>query len=232
MIETHAKLAPSAAKRWMTCPGSVRLSEKVEDKTSVHAAEGSLAHHLGEWALKNNTDAGFRSDDSSTLGLKIPLISETLKVDQEMIDYVQIYLDTVRADMAETGGVLTVEKKGDLHWVHKDISGTSDASVGQLMGLLRVYDLKYGKGVVVEPEENPQQMIYALIEILEVNPNMYEEVELVIVQPRAFHPAGPVRRWRISVSDLFKWAKQKLKPAALATMTENALLVSGDHCRF
>lgn len=48
----HARLSPSSAERWMTCPGSVKLAEGIEDKGSSYAAEGTAAHELAEHILR------------------------------------------------------------------------------------------------------------------------------------------------------------------------------------
>ena len=56
---SHSKLSPSSSKRWMICAGSIRLIEElgVESKTSKYAAEGTVAHSVGEDCLENNEDA-------------------------------------------------------------------------------------------------------------------------------------------------------------------------------
>lgn len=224
---SHSKLSPSSAKRWMSCPRSIRLSEGVAKKDSKYAEEGTAAHHVAEHCLKMGVNTHDLVSDLNTF------VNPKVKkwVSQEMFDYVQIYLDTIYNDSTSVNYIKEIEKKYDLSWVYPGISGTVDYALGEFMGTLRVYDLKYGGGIIVEPDENPQQMLYALGAIGENNLNLYVDVELVIVQPRAYHPNGPVRRWRTTVKKLLAWA-QEVKKCAKETEKETAEACAGPWCRF
>jgi Protein of unknown function (DUF2800) len=57
MSADHALLAPSAAARWMACPGSVRFTEGRDDGGSIYSREGSAAHALARHCLESRTDA-------------------------------------------------------------------------------------------------------------------------------------------------------------------------------
>ena len=48
----HAILSASSSERWLNCPPSARLCENYEDKGSDYAAEGTDAHTLCEYRLK------------------------------------------------------------------------------------------------------------------------------------------------------------------------------------
>ena len=48
----HATLSASSSHRWLNCPPSARLCENYEDKGSDYAAEGTDAHALCEFRLK------------------------------------------------------------------------------------------------------------------------------------------------------------------------------------
>jgi hypothetical protein len=122
-----------------------------------------------------------------------------------------------------------VEKKIDLGWLYPGMFGRNDALVGELFGVLYVYDFKYGAGVAVEVEENPQEMYYGLGA---VQGDAYEEVELVIVQPRAHHPKGPGPGGPPTTDALQAWGKEVLLPRAEATTAPDAPLSVGEHCRF
>lgn len=78
-MTTHSKVGASSAKRWMACPGSVRLSEGIESKSSKFSIEGTQAHALAEQWL--------------TAG-ECPV-----NADQEMAENVRVYVDWVSAQM-------------------------------------------------------------------------------------------------------------------------------------
>lgn len=74
---SHAKLSPSAAERWMTCPGSVVLSEGMPQRTSEFAEEGTLAHALAEMLLTKQPG--------------------TMDTPVGMLDHVMVYVEHVRS---------------------------------------------------------------------------------------------------------------------------------------
>ena len=222
--KAHSILGASSAKRWSHCPGSIRLSAGMPNKSSVYAAEGTAAHELGEKCLRTLAPA------ADYLGAMIETDDGSFEVTQEMVEGVQLYVDTVLSDLKATpNAVFLVESQFDLGWLYDGLFGTNDACVGEHFGLLRVYDLKYGRGVPVEVEDNEQLKYYALGAAYGQE---YAEVELVVVQPRAFHKDGPVRRWRTTIDELTAWGRDVLLPAAQATEAKDAPLCAGDWCRF
>lgn len=211
----HSVLGASSAYRWLACPGSVKLSEKFpQQKTSPAAAEGTAAHELAEACLLKKKNA------KHFLGKKFNGFEAT----QEMVDGVQIYVDLVKTILKETQGSLSVEERFDLSWLHPGMFGTNDVCIREEFGTLYVIDLKYGMSVV-EAENNSQLLYYALGA---AHDGDYEEVELIIVQPRV---DDPIKRWRTSMEEVIKFSKV-LKKGALATKKKNAKLVSGDHCKY
>lgn len=234
----HKRLSASSMHRWSQCPGSIRLSEGIESKSSVYAAEGSAVHYLCEHCLSTGKDAAYYLGNCIVhvdgTHHSIALAKNDLwpgwEVDQEMVECVQLYLNTVRCDLsALPGAVLEIEKTFDLSELHPDLGGTCDAIVAQPWGKLIVYDYKHGAGYPVEVENNPQAMYYGLGAYLGLD---YDEIELVIVQPRARHKDGPVRRWVLDPRALMEWAEGVLLPAAKATEAQEASVNPGDHCRF
>lgn len=222
----HAVLSASGAYRWLACPGSIRLCDGLPQTTSIYAQEGTAAHKVAEKCLRMES---WKAAD--LLGGIISVDGKPFDVTQDMVDAVQVYLDTIKADFEQGGRDLMWEHQFHLNWLYPDLYGTNDALISEPFGLLRVYDYKHGAGVAVEAEDNSQLMYYALGAIGPKGGG-FEEVELVIVQPRAVHPDGPIRRCRMPVGDLLKWANEVLLPGAKATENPGAPLVSGDHCRF
>ncbi len=78
--------------------------------------------------------------------------------------------------------------------------------------VLTVIDLKYGKGVAVEAEHNPQMMLYGL-GALELFGAIYDIdiVRMTIYQPRL----ESVSTWEITVPELMEWVEMELKPKAV-----------------
>jgi hypothetical protein len=108
--------------------------------------------------------------------------------------------------------------------------GTSDAvRLQPFSRLLRVYDFKYGRGIAVDVVDNPQLLYYGVGSALQFKG--FDSVELVIVQPRAPHAAGPVRRWRLSILDLLDFIGS-LRESALKTEYPDSALHAGEHCIF
>jgi len=170
---SHAKLSPSAAERWMTCPGSVVLSQGMPNKSSVFAEEGRQAHEIAEALLRG----------------------ELVNAERATLDNVAGYVNHVR----ELAGVRHVEQKVE---VNADIYGTADAVVWQEEDRhLHIVDLKYGAGVPVEVHGNLQLKIYALATLLTFG-YPAQQVTATIVQPRCPHPDGPVRSVTFDVVDL------------------------------
>lgn len=70
---------------------------------------------------------------------------------------------------------------------------------------LHIIDLKYGQGIVVEAERNPQMMLYAL-GALNIFDGLYDirTVSMTIYQPRREN----ISTWSISVADLKDWGRK------------------------
>lgn len=229
---SHSYIGASAAHRWLKCPGSVKLARQVPNQSSEYADEGTAAHEICARALAEGREAWEFAGDTVRVGEK------DWPVTDEMVESVQLYLDTIAND-AQKGAEVLVEHKFSLIDVHEDLYGTSDCVVFDEKrngGHLFVYDFKYGVGVAVDAENNEQLMTYAagaVSEFTRKNPDAcINHVELVIVQPRADHPDGPVRRWTLTLDSLGEWVGAVLEPGAKATDADDAPLADGDHCQF
>ncbi len=117
---------------------------------------------------------------------------------------------------------------GTVNW--GPMFGTNDASVGLIFDHITVFDYKHGQGVVVEVEDNEQELYYALGKAKELD-WAFETLDLVIVQPRARHADGKVRRWSTDKATLRAY-EERLRVAALATQDPDAPLRAGDWCKF
>lgn len=239
----HARLAPSAAHRWMACPGSVRATEGMVSGSTVYAAEGTAAHELAAHCLMSGADPieflGARIDTRPReAGASIftdaqPDGAHIFAVDEEMVESIRLYIASVESLVPKQGEYeLEVEQRLDMRHIHPDIFGTGDAVVYQAkLGWLHVVDLKYGKGVAVEPDENPQLLLYGAGAARRYHNRVLNGVTLHIVQPRAPHAVGPVRSWSTDVISLMEF-EDVLCAAARRTGDADAPLVAGEHCRF
>lgn len=190
----------------MRCPGSVVLEASSADNSSKFADEGTAAHELAAMALDNGNDA------AAYLGRVIKVGERQFTVDDEMAGHVQTYIDTVRAFAEPSEMQILVEQRveySDQIGVPESF-GTSDAVV--LAGEeLQVHDLKYGKGVKVDAEENEQLMLYALGALNEFGMVAdFERVRMVIHQPRLNH----VSEWTCTTLELAAFAGRARECAA------------------
>ncbi len=218
----HSPLGGSATHRFMKCPGSVSLSEGVEDDESEHAARGTAAHHLGELCLLTVRDAW------TFIGDEI----KGFKVDKDMADAVQVYVDWIRKEVSDVRYGL-IEHKFHAPTLHPLYYGGIDFAYHfSAKRELLIVDYKHGMGVVVEVPWNPQCLYYAggIMETLDLWKDI-DTIRIVIAQPRGWHSSGPVREWTISVQDLDIWLVEKLLPAMDRAMVSRDT-ESGEHCRF
>lgn len=205
----HAKLGASNAHRWLNCPGSVGAEEGIPNTSSPFAEEGTAAHELAELALRTGSAAldGFEN--------------------QEMADFVRVYVDYVNRIALDADSFDIETRVSYEDWVPGGF-GTADAVIVR-GNVLHICDLKYGMGVRVDADENPQGMLYALgaWQLTELVFDI-DRVVIHIVQPRLDH----ISEWEISVPDLLRWAEW-VKQRAEETVAVDAPRIPGEkQCRF
>lgn len=224
MNAPHSDLGASSAERWLNCPGSVNLSRGLPNYTSEYARAGSAAHTLAEKALRKGLLAAV------WLGTVIEVEGEPIEVTEEMCEAVQTYLDHV---LDNVGPNPQVEVRFDLSPLNppEPMFGTSDCvDWDRPMRHLQVFDFKYGAGVAVDAHENAQLMYYALGAVVALNVKP-ETICITIVQPRASHPAGPIRSYNFGWDELVAF-KRELFAKARETQAPDAALSTGPWCRF
>lgn len=225
MPGTHALLSASSSARWLNCPPSAKLNAGADDKESSYAAEGTLAHAMCEIKLRGYISAIPKR--STTAKLK-KLKSDPL-YQPEMDGYTEEYLDYIKKIATSFSGppTIRVEEQVDYSTFAPEGSGTADCLI--LFGdELHVIDFKYGKGVLVSPEDNPQLKLYALGAISKFGLiYSFNKVTLHIVQPRLSN----IDDWSISTADLLAWGFS-IQPTAQLAFTGQGEFKSGEHCRF
>jgi hypothetical protein len=221
----HAKYSPSHAAIWGTCTASVGLENGIPDEGSSYAEEGTLAHAIAEVKLKKRF--GLISDSEYKTALAA-LRADTL-YQSEMEGFTDTYVDEItRICMAfPEKPYIVVEKRLDMGHIVPDCFGTADCVV-QYGTMLHIFDFKYGKGVAVSAEKNPQLRLYALGAVREYS--VFSEIKTVfmtIIQPRLDN----VQSASMPVNELTAWGE------ALGSRVRGALVtggefVAGEHCRF
>lgn len=220
-MSTHAQLSPSSAVRWMACPGSVALCKDLVDAGSKFADEGTDAHELAALCLETTTEA--KAYEGRVMGKGFPVTAE-------MVLAVQDYLDYVRAVVTATNGQLLIEQRLPISGLtgEADAHGTSDVVI--LAGdELIVVDLKYGRGLAVAADENPQLQIYALAAYQEFSlVGDFSTVRMVIHQPRL----GAVSEWSQTADELLAFGKEVEMAAATTRMLDAPLHPTDKGCKF
>ena len=227
MPDRHALLGPSSAHMWMACPPSARLGEGFEDQGSEYAEEGTLAHRIGELLLRKRWE---RADITADLeaAQADPLYSG------EMGECTETYAVFVEERMAEAKSRcgdprIFIEQTVKFDEYVPEGFGTSDAIIIS-DGLMDVLDLKYGKGVPVSAEGNPQMRLYALGGYLALS-WAYEisTIRMNIFQPRL----DSISTATITRAELLDWAENELKPrAALAWEGKGEFCPGAETCRW
>lgn len=223
----HATLSASSAERWINCPGSVHMASLFPSSTSKAAEEGTLAHELAEHLINKQKVKSVEKKIKAFYEAN-PDVKGSV---QEMADYIVPYVEYVnetfrKVQAKDSAAVLLTEQRVDFSEYVPDGFGTSDVVI---IGddEITVVDLKYGKGVEVSAEGNPQIRLYALgaINMFDL---MYEfkSVNMVIYQPRR----ESISQESMSVKDLQEWADEVVKPAAGLALSDKPPYCPGEWC--
>lgn len=219
--EVHSVLGASAADRWMNCTPSAQLTAGMEDETTTFAVEGTAAHALCEWKVRKalKMRAGRRPTSDYW----------TDEMEEFTDDYRDFIMDLVgQAKQHCKDPVTLIEQHLDFSCYVPDGFGTGDFLLVADKEL-NVVDFKYGRGVAVYADHNPQMMLYAL-GALNLFDCLYdiEQVTMTIFQPRL----SSISTWTITAAELYQWAEEVLKPKAELAAKGEGEFVSGSWCRF
>ena len=217
----HAVLSASSSHRWLNCSPSARLEQEFEDRETEAAAEGTAAHALCEHKLRRALKLQSRRKPISRY--------DSDEMDMHTDGYAQFVLETlaeVRKNCADP--LINIEQRLDFSCYVPDGFGTGDCII---IGdkIMHIIDFKYGQGVLVEAEHNPQMMLYAL-GALRLFDSLYdiEEVAMTIYQPRREN----ISTWTIPVSELKAWAENELVPKARLAYEGKGEYRPGPWCTF
>lgn len=239
----HATYSASGSERWLSCPGSVALSELAPpERESVYAQEGTLAHECLEFFNRNIYK------DFSKLRRMV-----ASKYPEEMIDHAIDAATWIRAELDSCLGEFAAEQRVDSSvFTAPDQFGTLDAAILDHFGdRLTIVDYKYGAGIAVDPEgydgEGNSQLVYYALALSHMHNHQFGNIRLVVIQPRAFHPSGKtireftmtleqLRAWEITfqqgVADCKKATLMIVNEPETALQQKSAIFNEGKWCRF
>jgi hypothetical protein len=217
----HSKIVGgSTAKRVMNCPGSVALVQKMPPQpSSKYADEGTLLHNvIAEIVMTDKHPEEFLHTKYNDQVLTLDLIDSKLVPALAALDVIDPNKEMEIEAETRVGF-------GDLL---PGVFGSTDL-IGRIGSRAVVLDWKFGDGVAVEVEENPQLMFYAAAAMRTEESKWafkdVEEIEMVIVQP------PQVKRWVTTPARIAQFEKDLVKAVKLAQQP-NAELKIGDHCRW
>lgn len=216
----HAILSASSSHRWLHCLPSARLELDFENTSGKAAYEGSAAHALSEHKLKK----------ALHIRSKRPISDYDSDEMEECTDaYVDFVMEQVElARQFCNDPIVLIEQRLDFSCYVPDGFGTGDCVIIS-DDRLHIVDFKYGMGVLVDAEDNPQMKLYAL-GALEIYDSLYDinEVSMTIFQPRREN----VSTWTVPVDELKVWAEEELKPKAVKAYNGEGEYIPGEWCTF
>lgn len=218
--KTHATLSASSAHRWLSAPPLPQL-EKFFPHASPMAAEGTAAHALGEYKLRK------------ALGQKVKRPTSDFDND-DMEAYTDDYCSYVmeefqKVKLAHPDATVLIEQRLDFSKYVPEGFGTGDCII-IADGLMHIIDFKYGKGVRVNAENNPQMKLYALGALNNYS-MLYEQpdiIEMTIFQPRIEN----ISTWSIETATLLDWANTELKEKAELAINGKGVVKYGPWLQF
>lgn len=221
MPDQHSLLSASGAHRWLNCPPSAVLESREPDTSSAAAEQGTAAHALAEWKLRRALhQAPAFKPESDWIDTEMEHLTD------DYVAFVQEHISIARETCGDPQ--VLIEQRLDFSHIVPGGFGTGDAVI-IAEPTLQIIDLKYGQGVLVEAEQNPQLMLYAL-GALHAFGSLYdiETVAVTIYQPRR----GNVDTWETSVAELEHWAETEVKPKAELAAAGEGEFCPGSWCQF
>ena len=215
-MANHALLSASTAARWIKCPPSARLCATMADKPSEYATQGTDAHVLCEYKLRK------------LLGEKVrkPKLSFYDAEMEEACETYALFVDGLIKSVPDA--FVLVEQRVDFSDYVPEGFGTADALIISDKEMF-VIDFKYGQGVEVSADHNPQMLCYAL-GCMQMFGDLYDidKITAIIFQPRLAN----LSEFEITQQELLDWANNTLVSAAKLAYNGEGEFCAGEHCRF
>lgn len=218
MTAAHSLWAASKFESIMLCPGKIVLEADKPNSSSKYAAEGTAAHQVLTWALQEDRPA------TAYIGRVIEADGFVFEVDDDMAGHVQVCVDYVQDLTGDEGIVfadIRVNYSQYLDTPEVEAWGTADVIVARGSELI-VVDFKYGMGVEVSAERNPQMALYGLGALQQFHGVVadFDRVRLAISQPRI--KSAP-SEYDMTVEELEAWGRSTARSAVVSCKTAQGL---------
>jgi hypothetical protein len=220
--EKHALYSPSAAYRWIPCPGSINASKgQPPQKPNFYSAEGTAAHEIAATWLNGEQ---YRIDKLVTKD------GFDIAITDEMLTAVATYVEFIRSQIKQYDEQPEIERRVK---VTEDCGGTADSIIYSPYRILIINDYKHGAGIQVDAKMNEQMMIYALGRLMELE--IDDQFDIPIIQMNIIQPRGAgeaIKTFEMKPVDLIKWSVDVLFPAIKAAKQPDAPLNPGEWCKY
>lgn len=237
-MQAHSPYGMSQAARYMACPGSVALAMRAPpERPSPYAEEGTFAHAVAAHVLERGGDSA-----SSLVGTEFTFMDHGVEkrgiVTEEMANAVNVYIETVwEIAASDPASEMEIEQRVSL-----PLDAAEDGEVFSTLDCviylpasrkLVVLDYKHGAGILVDAAGNIQCKGYGLMAMHRHPEWAVSEIELIIVQPRAFDATENrgVKRWSLPMVETIEFPYE-LNEAVALSKSPDAPLAAGDHCQF
>jgi hypothetical protein len=228
-MTAHALLSASGSKRWLSCTPSAKLEATLPEQKRGTGAfdfsqEGTTAHSLAEAKLRYH----FGQIGTEEYENEVTTIKATPYYNDDFEAHVDSYVLYVRSQIGEGDTPLFEQRVDFSDWV-PDGFGTADVVILSKHAI-RVIDLKFGKGIPVHAQDNPQLRLYALgaySKFKEEYPEL-KEVSYTIHQPRL----DSISTDGTTISKLVDWATYYVKPKAKKAWSGAGEFLPGEWCGF
>lgn len=215
----HAKLQPSSAKRWLTCPGSVELESTCVDAGSDYAEEGTAGHEVFASLVNGGApDPWLGKKASNGVEITREILDLVIPAAEWVHEYKKEHKAVIFSEVRMEIGAHAFGLQPGLMFGTSDIVGLSDE--------LLVDDLKLGY-VDVPVKENPQLITYALGALYHTG-WVHDRVRLVIQQPRTSDEPKQI----VYTATEIEAFRLEYLPKAITAVQGGPLVPSEDGCRY
>ena len=235
-MTAHALLSASGAHRWLNCTAAPLFESEFPDRASDYAEEGTLAHAIAELKLHKYIEPMSKATYTRRLnklkGTRYTIGAHAGEVisQPEMDGYTDDYRDYVRELLLRypVRPHIGIERRVEFSEYVPGGFGTADCLIVTPREL-HVVDLKYGKGVPVSAQDNPQMQLYALGALSAYGALFpIERIHMTIFQPRI----NNVSAVEIGAAELRTGAEEEVKPKAREAAEGSGTFAPGAWCRF